>query len=346
MRNVIIWGAALSIIGFAVHQAAAILIIVLLGLFLACVLHPVTRLFQKLGLPETMSVIVTLLALVTVIAALSMGLSGSTDEFRRALPIYADRINDQWAVLSPWLAQFGLELGDASIGTLESMGADPQRALELAQKLFANLSRIASNGVLVLLVIFFALTEASSLPRKLHAALDAPEKALDKGAELITSFNIYLSIKFLFSVITAVLIWALNAAIGTDFAVLLALLAFLLNFIPAIGSILAAIPAVVLAFAEMGLGAGLSVFVGYITINVILGSVVEPRVQGAGVGLSAFVVYLSLLVWGSLLGTVGALLAVPLTMLIKLSLSANTNTHYLAALLGPAPESHEGESSK
>ena len=122
---------------------------------------------------------------------------------------------------------------------------------------------------------------------------------------------------------------------GIDFPFVLGLLAFLLNYIPTLGSILAGVPAVILAFPlEFGLGsAGLTTLV-YLGVNVSLGQIIEPRLQGQGLGLSPMVVFLSLVFWGWLLGIVGILLAIPLTMTAKLAFEESPKYRWLAILLG------------
>lgn len=158
--------------------------------------------------------------------------------------------------------------------------------------------------------------------------------------ELANKMNTYLAIKTYVSFGTGISASLLCYIVGVDFPLVIGLLAFLLNYIPNIGSIIAAIPAVLLAFVELGLGSAAATAVGFFAINTVFGNVIEPRFQGRGVGLSTFVVFFSLIFWGWLLGSVGMLLSIPLTMTLKLALNSNDQTRWLAVLLGPeqAPE--------
>ena len=113
------------------------------------------------------------------------------------------------------------------------------------------------------------------------------------------------------------------------------LLAFLLNYVPNIGSVIAAVPAVLFAAVQLGPGAALWAAAGYLVMNVAVGSILEPRFMGRGLGLSALVVFLSLVFWGWVLGPVGMFLSVPLTMMIKIALDSHPDTHWIAVLLGP-----------
>ena len=117
--------------------------------------------------------------------------------------------------------------------------------------------------------------------------------------------------------------------------------AFLFNFIPNIGSIIAAVPAVLLAFVQLGpTTAGLAA-IGYVVTNMVMGNVIEPRFMGRGLGLSTLVVFLSLIFWGWLLGTVGMLLSVPLTMIVKLALESSDDSRWLALLLAGNEEHNQ-----
>jgi predicted PurR-regulated permease PerM len=128
------------------------------------------------------------------------------------------------------------------------------------------------------------------------------------------------------------------AIIGLDYAILWGLIAFLLNFIPNIGSIFAAIPAVLFAVIQLGFGGALWTILIFVIVNVVIGNVVEPKMMGKGMGLSTFVVFLALIFWGFVLGTVGMFLSVPLTMAIKIMLEQNPKTRGIAIALGTQEE--------
>jgi predicted PurR-regulated permease PerM len=149
--------------------------------------------------------------------------------------------------------------------------------------------------------------------------------------------NRYLIIKTAASLVTGILIGLWVWILGLDFPLIWGLLAFMLNYIPTLGSIIAGVPAVLLGFIQFGPGRALMVAVGYLVVNAVLGSVVEPRFQGRGLGLSTLVVFLSLAFWGWVWGPVGALLSVPLTMTLKIALESSPDTRGIAILLGSNP---------
>jgi predicted PurR-regulated permease PerM len=168
-------------------------------------------------------------------------------------------------------------------------------------------------------------------------ALKNPDKSLQQAHSIKDTVNQYLALKTLFSLATGILVWVWLRFHGVDYPLLWGILAFLLNFVPNIGSILAAIPAVLLAIVQFGGGRASAVAAGYLVINFVIGSVVEPRFMGRGLGLSTLVVFVSLVFWGWVLGPVGMLLSVPLTMVLKIALEGNDDTRWLAVMLGPEP---------
>jgi predicted PurR-regulated permease PerM len=128
--------------------------------------------------------------------------------------------------------------------------------------------------------------------------------------------------------------WLLTSIIGLDFALLWGMLAFLLNYVPTIGSIIAAVPAVLLALVQLGVGDATVTLIGFAVINVVFGTIIEPRWMGYGVGISPLIVFTGLIFWGWVFGPVGMLLSVPLTMTLKLALEGDSRTRWVAILLG------------
>jgi predicted PurR-regulated permease PerM len=123
--------------------------------------------------------------------------------------------------------------------------------------------------------------------------------------------------------------------LGVDFPVLWGFLAFVLNYVPSLGVVIAAFPAVLLTFIQFGIGHAALAGAGYIAVNFIIGTIVEPKLVGRGVGLSTLVVFLSLIIWGNLLGLIGMVLCIPFTMTLKFVLENNKDTRWIAVLLGP-----------
>lgn len=149
----------------------------------------------------------------------------------------------------------------------------------------------------------------------------------------LQSVNQYMVIKTLVSLATGIIVGVGLTIIGVDYAMLWAVIAFLFNYIPNIGSIIAAIPAVLLAFIQLGPAAAGGTALLYVGANMVMGNMIEPKFMGRGLGLSTLVVFLSLIFWGWLLGSVGMLLSVPLTMVVKIALESSKSGNWLAILL-------------
>ena len=173
-------------------------------------------------------------------------------------------------------------------------------------------------------------------PRKLRDVLSDPDQALPYFVRFADNVNRYMGIKTTISIVTGVIVAVFLTLLGIDFPVLWGLLAFLLNYVPTIGSFIAAIPAVLLALIQLGPLQAAIAAGGYVVLNIVMGNAVEPRFMGRGLGLSTLVVFVSLVFWCWMLGPVGMLLSVPLTITAKIALEASPSSAWIASLLGPA----------
>jgi predicted PurR-regulated permease PerM len=200
---------------------------------------------------------------------------------------------------------------------------------------------VLSDGLVIGFTLIFMLLEAAELPRKLRAISGGTDSMATRFESVQHSVRRYVSIKSRICLVNGILVALWVWWMGVDFPLLWGLLAFLFNYIPNIGSFIAAIPAVVLALIQYGWGAAASVGAGYIVIDMVLGSIIEPRIMGRGLGLSPLVVFVSLIFWGWVLGPVGMLFSVPLTMLVKIALDHSEDLRWVGVLLSdqapPAP---------
>jgi predicted PurR-regulated permease PerM len=206
--------------------------------------------------------------------------------------------------------------------------------MKLTANLLTGVSSVLSDLVLILLTVTFILLEVSSFPIKLRAILGDPKQKFPQFTKFADDMKRYMVIKTLISLATGILIALWLYTLDVDYPILWGFLAFLLNYIPNIGSLVAAIPAVILAFIHLGLGSAVMVIVGYIAVKFIIGNIIEPRLMGRKLGLSTLVVFLSLIFWGALLGLVGAILSIPLTMTLKFAFESGESTKWIAVLLG------------
>jgi predicted PurR-regulated permease PerM len=189
------------------------------------------------------------------------------------------------------------------------------------------------DSLLIFFTVVFLLVEASTIPTKIRAILSDPDTTLERLSEFLSAVKQYLVIKSLTSLITGVIVTAWLFFLGVDFAVLWGSIAFFMNFVPYVGSIIAAVPVVFLAFLDAGVQDALLVAVGFLAINLVVGNLIEPRFMGRGLGLSTLVVFVSLIFWGWVFGPVGMFLSAPLTMLVKIALENDPRSRWIAILL-------------
>ena len=219
---------------------------------------------------------------------------------------------------------------------------DPGQAMGFANSLISSLGGVFGNVFLILFTVLFMLLEAWIFPQKIQAIYgNNSAMVLARISDVIKSTRQYLSIKALMSLATGIIVGVGTAVIGLDYSILWGFLAFALNFIPNIGSIIAAVPAALLSLVQLGSMATFGVILVYLTANVVIGNIIEPRYMGEKVGLSTLVVFLSLVFWGWLFGLVGMLLSVPLTMTVKFASLTSDETCWLGILLGPGSKKAE-----
>lgn len=324
--------AAFVVVVAGLKAAAAIVVPFLLAVFVAVVCAPLLYALQERGVPTVLALAVVVTSVVVVFVAVGSLLGTSANEFTRGLPAYEARLQNLVTATFEMVEQIG---GEASLEALRER-IDVGFAFRSVGGLLSALSSAFANAFLILLTAAFVLLEAASLKAKVAALSADANVTVERFDAALGNVRRYLAIKTATSGLTGALVYALLLLAGVDFAALWATLAFLLNYIPNIGSILASIPAVLLALVQLGWLPALLVAGGYFAINTIVGSVLEPRWMGRSAGLSTLVVFVSLIFWGWVLGTVGMLLSVPLTMTAKVALEGNPGTRWIAILLGPA----------
>ncbi len=313
-------------------SAEAILVPLLLAGMLAIICVPPMQWLQRHGVPGWLSIVLVVLVVLAIGSAFGTVIGTSLIDFTASLPYYQARLQTEMAGFVAWLGQHGVELSSRVLqDTL-----NPGQVLRVAGRIFSGVGDVLSRIGLILLVTVFILFEWSTLRDKILLAFpDSAETHLAQLSRVAENVKRYLALKTLLSLATGALVALMLTVLGVDYALLWGLLAFLLNYVPTIGSIIAAVPGIVLAFLQLGWDGALIATIGYLAINITISNLIEPRVLGEGVGLSTLVVFLSLVFWGWVLGPVGMLLSVPLTMIFKIFLEGNEDTLWLAILMGP-----------
>ncbi len=321
--------AALVIIIAGMKQAASLLVPLLLSIFIAVLCFPVMSGLQKKGIGKNASLflVITMIFVVGVLIALLVG--NSVDDFSRNLPAYQTRITQQWHTLIQWMMEQGIVLPSDFLNT----NLDPKAAMKMVASILSGFGNVLANSFLIFLTVIFILLEGGGLSKKI-ALINGSQKESDFLDVFAEKLRQYMSIKTWMSVATGMLVAIWLWILGVDYPALWGMMAFMLNYVPNIGSIIAAVPAVLLALIQIGTGSAVLVMAGYMVINIVVGNVVEPKYMGKGLGLSTLVVFLSLVFWGWVLGTAGMLLSVPLTVAVKLALDSKKESQWLGTLLG------------
>lgn len=327
--KIVIMLGMLVIILTGIRVAADIIVPFILALFIAVVLNPVVQRMVKLRIPRVIAVSLLIVIIVMLMVLLLAYLGTSLNELARTLPQYRSSLVIPLKNLEPWLQRAGIGV---SVDELVKY-IDPNAAMTLVTNLLAQLSNAMSSIFLLLLTVVFMLLEVPQLPNKLKQMMSRPIEGMAAIQRAIDSVSHYLVLKTAISIVTGLVAWGMLAALDVRFAFVWGLLAFALNYIPNIGSVLAAIPPIAQVLVFNGLYDALVVFAGYLVINLVFGNILEPRIMGRGLGLSTLVVFLSLIFWGWLLGPVGMLLSVPLTIIVKIALEQTNGGQSIAVLL-------------
>lgn len=323
--------AALVILIYGINQAQSVVALFLFSIFLALIgTSPVLWLKRK-RVPSFVAVSIVMAGMIIVLLIIGGVVGVSLSAFSEELPVYQKRLAEQLLALKPLLASKHIVFTDKAL--LEYINPGPVMGMVVG--LVAGMGLAITNIVLILLMVTFILLEASSFPVKIRAVLGDPHQVFPQFTRFVGDIERYMVIKTLISLTTGILIAIWLAILGVDFPVLWGFLAFLLNYVPNVGSVIAAIPAVLIAFIQLGPGSALMAGAGYIAVNSLFGNLIEPRIMGQRLGLSTLVVFLSLIFWGGLLGPVGMILCVPLTMTLKFACENNVETQWIAVLIGP-----------
>ncbi|WP_345987332.1 AI-2E family transporter [Sulfurimonas sp. HSL1-2] len=329
--NVFIILAAVVIVFAGIKAASAIIIPFLLALFLAIILMPLLHFLMARKIPMALAMLMLIGVLLLFFALFGVIVGHATNDFIGNLPGYEADLRSRLGGVAAWLTNQGMALPEKNLQSL----LDPGAVFAYMTGALKGFGSILTNGFVILLTTVFMLLEGVAYRNKIAFIYRRNNSEGQKHLnEILAKINHYMALKALISAGTGFLVYLLLLLFGLDYPVLWGVVAFLLNFIPNIGSIMAAVPAVLLALLQLDLASAFWIAAGYVVINVLVGSVIEPKVMGRGLDLSTLVVFLSLIFWGWLLGPVGMLLSIPLTIMVKIVFDSEESTRWIAVLLG------------
>ncbi len=321
--------ASLVIVLAGVKIASDIIVPFLLALFITIIFKPFANAMRKRGVPSWLALTIILIFILVFIGLLITMITVSVQNFSARLPFYNQKLlveRDNLLALSQKL-HINIERDE-----LNSL-FDPGKIMGYVAIALRSFSDLLSNGLLILITIIFIFIESSVFNRKLLFILN-DERKLRYFQEIDDQLNHYMMIKTFTSAATGIILWGALALIGVDYAMLWGFIAFMLNYIPSIGSLIAAIPPIILTLVQFGLGHAIGVTILFAAVNFLIGSAIEPRIMGKGLNLSILIIFISLVFWGWLLGPVGMFLALPITLVMKIVLHSQPETRWISVLLG------------
>jgi len=326
--------AALIIILAGVVYAKSIITPFLLALFISIVCEQPISWLEKRKLPRWLALIIVLIGLIFIFSGFAFLIGETVSSFSGNLSKYESTLTDISSSFIQFLNEKGMNIHQDQIFTI----VQPAKILEFTASALNTLISMMGNTFLIFLIVLFTLTEFGSFAIKAKAVLVGSDKSVSYFSTILQNIRHYLGIKTLICLLTGILVYLALLIIGVDYPLLWALIAALMNYIPNIGSIIAALPAVLFALIQLGIGGAIWTLASFMVVNNVLGNFIEPKIMGRGLGLSTLVVFLSLLFWGFIFGTVGMFLSVPFTMTIKIILEQNQKTKWIALILGTPGE--------
>jgi predicted PurR-regulated permease PerM len=314
-----------------------------LAAVLAIAFEPVTSGLARRGIPRWCAAIVTNVAVLAVVAGVAAVVLQAASQIVDGLPRYSEALGALEHDVAAWLDTHGLDRVAASMSEVDAAARLPA----VAEPVLRNTIDVIQTLFLVVVVTAFIQVDAPGL-RRVCARRSSAATSAAAVDDAIDRIQRYVIVKGCLSAANGLLLGLWCWAWGVEGAVLWGVLAFALNFIPVVGSLIAAIPPVALALVLGSPVDAAGVAAGYVVVNLVVDNVIEPRVMGHAAGLSPLVVLLGMLLWGFVLGPIGALLSVPLTIVLRAALCASPGLAWIALLMEDRPDgghaSRDGQS--
>jgi AI-2 transport protein TqsA len=334
--------ASLAIVIAGLKLGAPLLVPFAAAFFLSLLSLPLLTWLEEHRVPRTIAVAMAVLANVALLALIAILVSTSVSGFVDAAPRYRDQLLGLLDLAVTW----GESRGMPAARWVEEGLFDATSVVDLIGGTLRGVASLATSLLLIVTTMVFVLLEVAIFPAKLQAALGNRVQPLWRYARIRLEVQRYLLMKTFVSafmgVATGLGVWA----IGLHFALLWGLIAFVFNYVPNIGPVLAAIPALVLSLITLGFGRTLLVAAVYVGLHLGVANLLEPQLFGRRLGLSPLVVFVSLLFWGWVWGPVGMLLSVPLTVISRIVFENSRELRWIAVLLASEPPGAEDEENE
>lgn len=334
INQLFIFLATLSVVLAMMRYASEIITPLLLAIAISIVLAPLLGYLETKRIPKIISLVfITVLVLVPIVA-LGGFIGGEVEDFIRNYHSIERQFYAWLGRLSEFVNQFGFVLTKEDI----EHALDKSSFNEIIQRMAIQTKNQFSNIFWIFFLVAFILMDSTNLYNKLLKLMKEKGGCIEDGMKIIEKIKTYFLIKVKTSLLTGIWILAVLWFYDIHYAFLWATLVFFLNFVPVIGSILAAIPAIIIALIDHGIMTAMWVMMWYLIVNTVIGNILEPNIMGKGLGLSSLTVFLSMIFWGWMFGPVGMILSVPLTMAMQFLFSQYDETKGFAFMLSDYQE--------
>jgi AI-2 transport protein TqsA len=305
---------------------------IFLALVLTIAAHPLRGWLQSRHLPGWLATVATTLAVYVFLLLFALALVVATAEFASLLPTYKDELTSTIKDVTSWLKNVGVD--EAQIKAISS-SFDVGKLADLVANALGSLLGVLSDLFFIVTLLLFLAVDGAWFPRRLGETSSQRGPLVMALSEFAAGTRSYLVVSTIFGLIVALIDTGVLWAMGIPAPLLWGLLAFITNYIPNIGFIIGLVPVAILGLLEGGIPLMLGVIAVYSLVNIVIQSVIQPKVVGDTVGLSATLSFLSLVFWAWVLGAVGALLAIPLSLLVKAMLvDIDPSFRWLSPLIG------------
>ncbi|MCK5293356.1 MAG: AI-2E family transporter [Arcobacteraceae bacterium] len=320
--------AYIVIIIAGLKLASSIIVPFLIAFFLFIIFLPLENRLKSFSIPNIITSLIIFTIIVVMLFLLMTFLISSSNDILKNVPIYQDKFHQVSPIIVAFFEQFNISLEMKNIISF----MEPLKIVNYITTFFKGMGNIVMNTFLTLILFIFLLLESSVISKKaLH--LVKTEQQQKKLELFLNSINRYFIIKTFTSMLTGLIVWIMLEYFNLQYAFLFAVLAFLLNYIPSIGSFIASFPAIFVSMLQLSIVETISIAIAYLVINILIGSFLDPKIMGKDLGLSTFIVFISMVIWGWIFGPVGMLLAVPLTMAIKIICENSNNYDWVSVIL-------------
>ncbi|ADG91741.1 protein of unknown function UPF0118 [Arcobacter nitrofigilis DSM 7299] len=334
IRNYFFYLACIVVIIAGVKIASEIVIVLFLAIFISSIISTLIKILDKRHIPKLISYLLVLGFFTLISLLLAYIVNISLKDFITNLPTYEEKLQQTIVNIISLAENYGYSIDKKTI--LDALNLNS--FFGITTNLIGSIGTFLSKFLLIIIGIGFILAESKSFEKKLKILFRKESDKIEHFNLFSNNIQKYFLVKTATSFLTGFLVAITLIFFDISYPILWGVIAMLFNFIPVVGSIIAAVPAILLSFLTSDLNTTLILIVLYLAINIFISNIIEPKFMGKELGLSPLVIFFSLILWGWVLGIVGMFLAVPITMTLKIAFDSNKTTKWISLLMSSVKE--------